>query len=82
MPTNLLFILAMAVLLLSLLMLAEALPSRRRAVCAASNVTLGGNCPLLASSKMKDSDPTASNSKAWVLASCLSLALSVQTVST
>ena len=74
MSTKLLFMLAMAVLLLSLLMLAEALPSRYRAVCAASSAALGGSCPLLASSKMKDSGPTASNSRACVLASCLSLA--------
>ena len=64
----------MAVLLLSLVMLAEALLNRCRAVCAASLVALGGSCPLLASSKMKDSGPMASNNRAWVLASCLSLA--------
>ena len=39
-----------------------------------SIVALGGSWPLLASSKIKESGPTASRSRAWVLASCLSLA--------
>ena len=74
MSTSLLFIFVVAALLLSLLMLAEALPSRRKAVGAASTVVLGGSCPLLASSKIKYIGPTASKRRAWVLASCLSLA--------